>query len=96
MLTDRYNTFSRGVGIFTFMLLGACATHPTPELPVKVVAVDRSQVDSSATILALLAGAEKALSADRLMSPQHDNAYDRYRAVLLLRPDDTQAISGLR
>jgi len=44
----------------------------------------------------LLAAAEKALSADRLMSPQHDNAYDRYRAVLLLRPDDAQAISGLQ
>lgn len=43
----------------------------------------------------LLKGAEAALAADRLTTPLHDNAFDRYQAVLLLRPDNQQARSGL-
>ncbi len=96
MLTDRYHTFSRAAGIFTLMLLGACATPPIPEAPQVVPAVDQSQAESEEAVATLLLAAEKALSADRLMSPLHDNAYDRYRAVLLLRPDNAQAITGLQ
>ncbi|GAB3110322.1 N-acetylglucosaminyltransferase [Aestuariicella hydrocarbonica] len=44
----------------------------------------------------LLRDAERAMSADRLMSPENDNAYDRYKAVLLLQPSNEQARSGLQ
>lgn len=40
--------------------------------------------------------ADRALSADRLLSPLGDNAHDRYRAVLLYEPDNRRAISGLQ
>lgn len=43
----------------------------------------------------LLASAERAMAAGRLMLPLADNAYDRYRAVLLLQPGNPQAASGL-
>jgi hypothetical protein len=39
---------------------------------------------------------DRALSADRLLSPLGDNAHDRYRAVLIYDPDNTRAISGLQ
>ncbi len=44
----------------------------------------------------LLADAEFALSTDRLTSPIHDNAFDRFQAVLILQPNNPQAQSGLR
>lgn len=44
----------------------------------------------------LLKDAEAALADDRLTTPIHDNAFDRFQAVLLLRPDNEQAKSGLQ
>jgi hypothetical protein len=44
----------------------------------------------------LLKDAEAALAADRLTTPVHDNAFDRFQAVLLLRPHNQQARSGLQ
>jgi len=44
----------------------------------------------------LLADAETALAADMLTTPIHDNAFDRYKAVLLLQPGNQQAESGLQ
>lgn len=44
----------------------------------------------------LLDDAETALAADRLTTPLHDNAFDRFQAVLLLRPGNEQAKSGLQ
>ncbi|MCW8194426.1 hypothetical protein F6455_06475 [Proteobacteria bacterium 005FR1] len=44
----------------------------------------------------LLKDAESALAEDRLTTPEHDNAFDRYQAVLLLRPDNEQAKTGLQ
>ena len=44
---------------------------------------------------ALLAAADAALVDNRLTTPLHDNAYDRYRAVLLLEPANSAARAGL-
>ncbi|WP_020210219.1 hypothetical protein [Gilvimarinus chinensis] len=44
----------------------------------------------------LLYDADRALARDRLISPGYDNAYDRYRSVLLLDSDNSAAIMGLQ
>jgi len=44
----------------------------------------------------LLRAARVALSLDRLLSPIEDNAYSRYREVLLLQPNHKLAKAGLR
>lgn len=56
-------------------------------LPVRRVADD---------VRDLLAAAEAALAADRLTTPLHDNAFDRFQAVLLLDPGNSQARSGIQ
>ena len=43
----------------------------------------------------LLDKAERALKRDRLMLPANDNAYDRYKAVLLLNAVNQKALTGL-
>lgn len=43
----------------------------------------------------LLAEADAALAADRLMTPIEDNAFDRYHAVLILQPGNEAALQGL-
>jgi hypothetical protein len=49
-----------------------------------------------AAIDELLIKAEQDVAADRLMTPIHDNAYDRFRAVLLLDKGNERALLGLR
>ncbi|MEO8670397.1 MAG: protein kinase [Tahibacter sp.] len=44
----------------------------------------------------LVAGAEQAANAGKLMSPPGDCAYDRYRAALALDGNNAQAIAGLQ
>lgn len=44
----------------------------------------------------LLRAAEAALTADKLTTPLHDNAFDRFQAVLLLDPNNAQARTGLQ
>ncbi len=44
----------------------------------------------------LLADADYALSRDRLLHPIEDNAFDRYQAVLLVDPTNSQAKTGLQ
>mgnify|MGYP001813049795 CR=1 FL=1 len=46
-------------------------------------------------IIGLLNNAKLALDENRLMSPAGDNAYDRYRRVLGLDPDNARAKQGL-
>ncbi len=74
-------------------LLVGCAVD-TPK-PVLKPAPDPQQVRRQ-SIANLLALAERALQADRLASPAHDNAADRYRAVLKLDPQNPQARTGLQ
>lgn len=77
------------------LCLGGCVSAPNHRAPAIEAqpAIQKARPDTS---VALLAAAERALAADRLMSPAHDNAYDRYRAVLLLKPRNKQAVSGLQ
>ncbi len=49
-----------------------------------------------AILAALLARAELAFRQGKLMYPIHDNAFDRYNAVLLLYPNHPTAIKGLQ
>ncbi|TQV71724.1 hypothetical protein FKG94_18910 [Exilibacterium tricleocarpae] len=58
-----------------------------PARPVRTVDDDVRQ---------LLGDAEQALAADRLTAPLHDNAFDRFQAVLMLKPGNEQALAGLR
>lgn len=82
------------------LFIGGCQTAApkvqTPIAVTKPAPVISAQVLIDRQVERLLWQAERALSADRLMSPDHDNAYDRYRAVLLLRPASAQARSGLQ
>ncbi|MEO0443616.1 MAG: hypothetical protein AAFZ92_07750 [Pseudomonadota bacterium] len=48
-----------------------------------------------AAILQMLDDADQDVEANRLMTPAHDNAFDRYRAVLLLDNDNQRAQLGL-
>lgn len=48
------------------------------------------------TIQRLLADADYALSQNRLLSPIEDNAFDRFRTVLLLDPGNKSAQTGLQ
>jgi len=81
------------------LILAGCVHQPVspvvavpPEPDPKVLQVQRRERD----IQQLLNAAERALAADRLTKPAHDNAYDRFQAVLLLHPNHPQAISGLQ
>lgn len=74
------------------LLLLGCATEPQ-QPPAKVV---EPHVSRETVVDNLLRRAERALQADRLASPAHDNAADRYRAVLKLDPDNSQAKTGLQ
>ncbi len=56
---------------------------------------ERKQARQAQRIDSLLAEAADALADNRLTTPLHDNAYDRYRAVLLLQPDNSAAQAGL-
>ncbi len=81
-----------GVALFSVLLAGCAVEHPKPVLkPVP----DPQQIRQQ-SIENLLALAERALRADRLASPAHDNATDRYRAVLKLEPQNPQARTGLQ
>ncbi len=46
-------------------------------------------------ILGLMAEGDASLRLDRLTTPKEDNAYDRYMAVLALRPGHVEAQAGL-
>jgi hypothetical protein len=72
----------------------SAATAEPALMPEETALVARRTVDDD--VRQLLAGAERALAEDRLTTPEHDNAFDRYQAVLLLRPGNEQAKTGLQ
>ncbi|GLS25198.1 hypothetical protein GCM10007877_09120 [Marinibactrum halimedae] len=47
-------------------------------------------------IAQLLADAERAMTLSQYMTPVEDNAHDRYRAVMLIDPDNKEAAQGIR
>lgn len=77
------------------LLLLGCVSEPAKPVKAPVAVVD-PQVSRRAAVDNLLRRAEQALQADRLASPAHDNAADRYRAVLKLDPQNAQAQTGLQ
>ena len=69
---------------------------PLEQQPVAKVAVQPKQARHQALIEALLAQANAALADQRLTLPIHDNAYDRFQAVLILDPANEPAAAGLQ
>ncbi len=66
--------------------------------PVKAAPVEKKRRLSALEnlrIVGLLRGAETALAENRLQSPKGDNAYEKYREVLKIDPDNQAARSGL-
>lgn len=43
----------------------------------------------------VLAKADEAFLAERYTQPEHNNAYDRYHAVIMIEPDNARAKAGL-
>lgn len=92
------------VSVFS-MMLGACQTSPRPvPEPAAPVTTAASQPRPAPkpvnareqTIKRLLAEADYALSRNQLLMPLEDNAHDRYHAVLLLDPENSEAKTGLQ
>jgi len=93
-------------------ILAGCATSPERPSSTEPVAEPReASPDVSAAVNASLdsarqkrdervarwlEAADQALDEDRLMTPLGDNAYDRYRAVLLVDPNNVRARSGIQ
>lgn len=89
------------LGSLLLILLSACAG--TPPTPAPTTAEQESAPSSPPArrrvaddVRDLLAAAEAALVADKLTTPLHDNAFDRFQAVLLLDPGNAQARSGIQ
>jgi hypothetical protein len=81
------------VMLCVFLLLNGCVSvMKTAPVDKKMSAAEQQGI----AVNRLLSQAERALQADRLMSPASDNAYDRFQAVLLMQPKHPSAISGLQ
>ena len=89
------------------LLLAACMAPPKPQVIRKGPSAEElrrqqqqqqmlQQRQQSQQIRVLLMQAERALAADQLTTPTHDNAVDRFRTVLRLDPDNRQAQTGLQ
>lgn len=57
--------------------------------------VDASAAGAQQLIDIVLAKADAAFAAERYTQPAHNNAYDRYRAVLMIDPANARAQAGL-
>ena len=82
---------------FVLTLLGCTLVHPKDVPAGSPPAVSQvSQEELERKIRALLLDAEDAMAQRRLLLPvQDDDAYDLYRAVLVLQPDNDEAFRGL-
>lgn len=78
----------------------APAAEPEPEPPAAKPAPPRRNRTADAKtrlrLLGLLRGAQSALDRGALMSPPGENAYDKYREVLAIDPDNREAREGIR
>jgi len=94
----------RGLLVIGLLLLSACVpmtqTAPVVSAQGPLSAAERQErvIDRLLwqAVDRLLWQAERALQADRLMTPAADNAYDRFQAVLLMRPEHSAARTGLQ
>lgn len=110
MLHTTAKTLTAGVrplALLVFLLLGACSTQqsqivytgtPLPE-PVEAPPQEdtgAAEFARSMLLADMLYAAAVAFEDNRLTSPAHDNAYDRYQEVLRLDPTNAVALQGLR
>ncbi|MDO3388309.1 hypothetical protein QWI17_20855 [Gilvimarinus sp. SDUM040013] len=79
-------------------LVGCTTTEPKPTTAEAVVVEPElsAQEKRNRHIQQLLFAAERALARDRLLKPGYDNAYDRYASVLIMDPDNAEAVLGLQ
>ncbi len=68
----------------------------TPKAAEVAVAEEEPTLSRAQRLERWLEAGDRALSADRLLSPLGDNAHDRYRAVLIYDPDNSRALTGLQ
>lgn len=105
----RQSAFVQVVIIAAMVLVSACASvapqppaEPQEQAPAAVPKIDVVEAqqqrlsDRQEKINALLALAEEALSADRLMHPAEDNAFDWYQQVIALDELNADAHWGMR
>jgi len=86
----------KGLLAVSLLLLGACVPMMQPA-PVASGQGELSTAErEERAVERLMWQAERALQSDRLMSPAADNAYDRFQAVLLMRPEHSAARTGLQ
>lgn len=89
------------------LLLAACATpeqtivysgtpQPVEAPPEPVEDSSAAEFNRSMLLADMLYAARIAFEDNRLMTPAHDNAYDRYQEVLQLDPTNQVALQGLR
>ncbi|MCW8196629.1 hypothetical protein F6455_17685 [Proteobacteria bacterium 005FR1] len=71
-------------------------SQPSTEQGPQVEQLDDAEAALLARIEPLLKAAERAFAENRLMTPVEDNAFSRYQAVLLLDPNQPQALEGIR
>lgn len=79
------------------VFLSACAAAPVPKtvVPLPPESAAPSPTPRQHTVSRLLSEADFAMSQSRFSLPVHDNAHDRFRAVLLLDPGNKRAQAGL-
>ncbi len=65
-------------------------------IPNEEPAVEEISPDVRRLIADLLFSGLQALDEDRLLTPEHDNAYDFFREVLQFEPDNEIALEGMR
>lgn len=76
--------------------LQSSAAESALERPVTAVQQHKITPEIQRQIDELLKAGSAALLINRLTTPDYDNAYDRFRAVLSLNPDDEQGLAGLQ
>ena len=84
--------------LLTISACGGQGIKPQPSKAESIGAESRSEsvpFKRQAVIQRLLSEADEAYSRGRFTLPDNDNAYDRYRAVLLLEANNAQAQAGL-
>ena len=70
------------------------ASKPPPSQPATAPAEASAPAPTDATLLALLAAADRALAEDRLTTPANDNAFHYYSQALDLAPAHPQIRAG--
>ncbi|NHN38907.1 N-acetylglucosaminyltransferase [Pseudomaricurvus alcaniphilus] len=89
--------------LLMLLIVSACVEQRSLPPPAVVVAPPAEPIEpvpappprTEDRVAQLLRAAEAALAANRLTLPRHENAYDLFRQVLQLQPDNVQARAGI-